>query len=197
MRTRAVATPVWVKALLILVGVGVPTWWLADRHDRITNQHRLEAIASEIAGRHVEVRCPGPLGRLFGGWDTVEGSVRFDADGAPRTRRSCARPPARSSTRVAEGRRDAELGCVERSLDCGERAIAVARAVDVVTHEAFHLQGIIDEAETECHSVQTMGWTAERLGATEAQGRALARLQFATGFPLMPARYQKGDCTVP
>ncbi len=197
MRTRAVATPVWVKALLILVGVGVPTWWLADRHDRITNQHRLEAIASQIAGRDVDVRCPGPIGRLFGGWDTVEGSVRFDADGAPGDSTKLRKTSCAELDAVAEGRRDAELACIERSLDCGERAVAVARAVDVVTHEAFHLQGIIDEAETECQSLRTMAWTAQRLGATEAQGRALARLQFATGFPLMPARYQKGDCTVP
>ena len=197
MRTRRAATPVWVKALLILVGVGVPTWWLADRHDRITNQHRLEAIASHIAGRAVEVRCPGPIGRVFGGWDTVEGSVRFDADGAPEDSTKLRKTSCAELDAVAEGRRDAELACVERRLDCGPRARAVARAVDVVTHEAFHLQGIIDEAETECHSLRAMGWTAERLGATEAQGRALARLQFATGLPLMPARYQKGDCPVP
>ena len=49
-------------------------------------------------------------------------------------------------------------------------------AVDVLAHESWHLRGIIDEAETECRSLQTMAWTAQQLGATPEQGaRAGAR----------------------
>jgi len=195
-RTR-VATPTWVKALLILAGVGLPTWWLADRHDRVVNQDRLAAIAAGIAGAQVKVRCPGPVARVFGNWDIREGSVRFDADGSPSDTTQLRATSCAELDALAEGRRRAELACVERApLECGASALRLARAVDVVTHEAFHLRGIMNEAVTECRSLQTMHTTAQKLGATEAQGRGLARLQFAVGFPQMPDRYRLGSCRV-
>jgi hypothetical protein len=195
-RTR-VATPIWVKALLILAGVGLPTWWLADRHDRTVNQDRLSQVAAAIAGPHVKVRCPGPVARVFGSWDTVEGSVRFDATGSPTDTAKLRKTTCAELDALAEGRRRAELACVERApLECGQSARTLAAAVDVVTHEAFHLRGLMDEAITECRSLQSMHTTAQRLGASEAQGRGLARLQFAVGFPRMPDRYRLGSCRV-
>jgi hypothetical protein len=197
MRTRRVATPAWVKATLILLAVGLPTWWLADRHDRVVNQNRLAAIAGEIAGSGVKVRCPGPVARVFGGWDLYEGSVRFDADGTPGDEAKLRETTCAELDALAEGDRDAELACAERNaLACGTGVRRLARAVDTVTHEAFHLRGIMDEAVTECRSLQSMHTTAQRLGATEAQGRALARLVFAVDFPLMPARYRLSSCRV-
>ena len=67
-------------------------------------------------------------------------------------------------------------------------------AVDVLTHEAFHLRGILDEAETECRSLQAMAWTAQRLGATPEQGRAMASAQYTGTYPLMPDAYRTGAC---
>jgi hypothetical protein len=80
---------------------------------------------------------------------------------------------------------------------CGRHGRALATAVDVVTHESFHLQGIMDEARTECSALQTMGRTAQRLGATPAQGAALARGQFTESFPLMPDSYRLPGCALP
>ena len=68
-------------------------------------------------------------------------------------------------------------------------------AVDVITHESFHLQGIQDEGKTECSSLQTMAATAQQLGATPAQGVALARGQYAEGFPRMPDQYRSAHCS--
>jgi hypothetical protein len=67
-------------------------------------------------------------------------------------------------------------------------------AVDVITHESFHLAGILDEADTECHSLHTMAWTAERLGATPAQARALTERQAKTNYLLLPDRYRSPPC---
>ena len=102
------STPVWVKALLIALVSGAALWWLVDRRDRIGNEHRLSTIASQIAGRDVRVHCPGPVGRMFG-YDIVDGSVRFDAEGRPADEtnvsvRSCAELDA-----LAEGRADEDL----------------------------------------------------------------------------------------
>jgi hypothetical protein len=134
------------------------------------------------------------LGRVFA-YDIVEGSVQFDAQGRPSDTadlrsRACAELDA-----FAEGRRRGVLDCLGAGRpDCGEAAVALAMAVDVVTHESFHLSGILDEADTECHSLKTMAWTAERLGATPAEASALARLEVHTNYQLMPDRYRSPAC---
>jgi hypothetical protein len=191
---RYPTTPLWLKLSVAALLLSITGWWGLDRADRVGNEHRLEAIASQIAGRDVGVRCPGPLGRALG-QDTLEGSVRFDAAGRPaddtRLRAtSCAELDA-----LAEGRRGKELSCTERAaILCGRRGAELAMAVDVLTHEAWHLRGIQDEARTECNSLQTMAGTAQALGATPAQAAALARGQLAEGYPRMPDRYRSEQC---
>ncbi len=188
------STPVWVKAALIALVTAAALWWVVDHRDRTGNQDRLSAIASEIAGREVRVQCPGPLGRLFG-FDIVEGSVRFDADGAPADETKIRKTTCAELDALAEGRREHELKCIGRtSIACGPHARELVMAVDVLAHEAFHLRGIMNEAETECRSLQAMAWTAEQLGATPEQGRAMAAAQFTGAYLEMPARYRGADC---
>jgi hypothetical protein len=194
MRTVRPATPVWVKLALALVVVGGPGWWLLERQDRIGNERRLAAVASAIAGRDVRVRCPGVLGKVMS-WDIVEGSVRFDASGRPADETKLRAFTCAELDAVAEGRRDGALVCAEqRGTACGEDVTGLALAVDVLAHEAWHLAGVIDEAVTECRAVQSIAWTAQRLGATEPQGRALARVYLETGYPRLPERYRSGAC---
>jgi hypothetical protein len=176
--------------------VGVPEWGLVSYQDRVRNQARLGEIASGIAGRPVSVRCPGVVGRIFG-WDIVEGSVRFDAAGRPGDETQLRAFACAELDAIAEGERTAVLACVARSPApaCGQAGDDAARAVDVLTHEAVHMAGIADEGETECRSLQTMAWTAQRLGASLAEGQALAARQYVTDYPRMPQRYQAPGCT--
>ena len=140
------------------------------------------------------VKCPGPLGRLLG-WDIVEGSVRFGPDGRPADetkvrRRSCAELDA-----LAEGRRAKELECIGRTaIACGRHGRETVMAVDVLAHESWHLRGVIDEAETECRSLQTIAWTAQQLGATAEQGRAMARAEYTGAYEEMPEAYRSAAC---
>jgi hypothetical protein len=193
-RRKYPTTPLWVKlAIAVTVGSAV-AWWVADRQDRVGNEKRLSAIASQIAGRDVRVSCPGPIGRLFG-WDIYEGSVRFTADGKPfdetRIRKqSCAELDA-----LAEGRRREELDCTTRAgVACGRHGRETVMAVDVLAHESWHLRGVMDEGVTECRSLQTMAWTAQQLGATAEQGRALALAQYNGSYREMPQAYRDGRC---
>ena len=194
MRTTRVRTPLGIRIAAIAIVVGALGWYVADRLDRRGNEHRLAAIASAIAGRKVKVHCPGVLGRATKSYDTVAGSVQFDADGVPADETDLRAAPCEELDALAEGRRDAQLACIERSSSCGDDVIAVAAAVDTVTHESFHLRGIADEAPTECYSLQTMHWTATQLGATDAQGRALATLLYQTNYQDMPDQYRSGAC---
>jgi hypothetical protein len=192
---RYATTPLWLKLSVAVVLLAATAWWVLDRADRVGNEHRLSAIASQIAGRAVKVHCPGPVGRLFGG-EIVEGWVKFDAAGRPASETKLMATSCAELDALAEGRRAQELSCTERAgILCGRRGKELAMAVDVVTHEAFHMSGIADEARTECSSLQTMASTAQQLGATAAQGAALARGQYAEAYPLMGESYRSGGCT--
>ena len=194
MRHAATATPVWVKLSIAIVLTSVLGWWTLDRADRTRNQSRLSDIASQIAGRDVEVRCPGPIGRALGE-DQLEGSVRFDTAGKPANDTRLRKTSCAELDALAEGRRGKELSCTERAgILCGRHGRELAMAVDVLTHEAWHLRGIQDEARTECNSLQTMAGTALALGATPAQAAALARGQLAEGYPNMPDQYRSEHC---
>jgi hypothetical protein len=193
MRTARVRTPIWVKLAIAAVCIAGPAWWLAQRQDRVGNEERLRAVASTIAGRPVQVRCPGVYGRIFS-WDIVEGSVRFDASGMPSDETRLRELTCAELDALAEGRRAGAVACVEAGGACGREADDVALAVNVLAHEAWHLSGVQDEALTECRSVQSIAWTAQRLGATAAQGRALARRYLETWYPRLPDRYRSAEC---
>jgi hypothetical protein len=190
---RATAMPLKAKLVVAAVVLGSLTWLLADRQDRVANEDRLSAIATAIAEKPVGIDCPGPIGRLFSS-TVYDGTVAFDADGGPAGEaklgaRTCAELDA-----LADGDRSEALACADRDAACGEGAGTLARAVDVLAHESWHLAGIADEADTECRSLQTMVWAAQELGATEPEARRLALLQFEVNFPILPARYRSSAC---
>jgi hypothetical protein len=187
--------PLQIKVALAAAVLGLAAWWLTGWSDLRANEARLGAIASELAGRDVRVQCPGPIGRMFG-WDIVEGSVRFDADGTPHDETKIRKQSCAELDALAEGRRAKELSCIGRTgIACGRNGRELVMAVDVLAHEAWHLRGVIDEGETECRSLQTMAWTAQQLGATAEQGHAMARAQYDGAFREMPAHYQHAGCT--
>jgi hypothetical protein len=67
-------------------------------------------------------------------------------------------------------------------------------AVHVLTHEAVHMSGRLDEAVAECAAVQRDAQTARLLGARPADAAALAATYWANIYPLMPDRYRSGEC---
>jgi hypothetical protein len=187
-------TPLWFKLTAAALVVTAAGWWVADRADRRGNERRLSAIASRIAGRSVRVDCPGPVGRLLG-WDIVEGSVRFGPDGKPFDETKIRKQSCAELDALAEGRRGKELECIGRTaIPCGRHGRETVMAVDVLAHESWHLRGVMDEAETECRSLQTIAWTAQQLGATAEQGRAMAVAQFEGSYQEMPEAYRSGAC---
>jgi hypothetical protein len=190
MRTARQTTPIWVKLALVAAIAAGAWWWHGERQDRLGNEARLGEIASAIAGRDVRVRCPGIIGKVLT-WDTVEGSVQYDEHGRPSDEAHLRVFACDELDALAEGRRAAALSCAERGETCGDE---LARAVDVLAHESWHLAGVADEGEAECRAVRALAWTAQRLGATPAQGRALTARYMATGYQLLPDRYRSGSC---
>jgi hypothetical protein len=73
---------------------------------------------------------------------------------------------------------------------------AVAEALLTLAHEAVHLGGVVGgivdgvqvgdpraEAKAECRGMQWLPWTAEQLGASAADARAIARYSFRVDYP--------------
>ena len=67
-------------------------------------------------------------------------------------------------------------------------------AVHVLTHEAMHLSGRLDEAAAECAAVQRDARTARLLGAGPADAAGLAASYWREVYPLMPDRYRSEQC---
>jgi hypothetical protein len=63
-----------------------------------------------------------------------------------------------------------------RDTACLQRAGQAALALQTVAHESYHLLGYRNEATTECYGLQSLWYSAVRLGATPAVGEALASL---------------------
>jgi hypothetical protein len=186
-------TPLWVRAILASLLIGVPVFLVAEHLDRVHNEQRLARIASAIAHRPVHVRCPSPFKRMFS-YEITEGTVRFDARGRPSDTTDIRAGACGELDALAEHGRGGVLACVEREravpVLCGRPALALANAVNTITHESFHLRGIADESLTECHALEEMARTAERLGATPVRAEALATLERTELYPLMPAQYR-------
>ncbi len=157
------------------------------------NERALAAVASEIAGRDVGVRCQGFFLELVDiGWKA--GEVRYHTDGRLSEETWLSRDTCRSIARYPEERTKTSFACVHVARPCGRDAIKVAYALAVLAHEAWHLRGITNEAQAECYALQTAALVAERFGAPRDQAQMLALWNFKEPYPNLPSNYRSHGC---
>lgn len=159
-------------ALLAAVLCAVPLW----RHARL--EARLQDAAVQVAGGPVRVHCQ-TFGQTWTDAGAELGFVAWGPDGVPER-----------STLIKYdtcGRLRSWLGSDKESP-----SLQQVVAVHVLTHEVMHMTGIKDEAQAECAAVQRDATTAVALGATAAQGEALARRYWTEVYPRMPDGYRGG-----
>lgn len=166
--------PVGIGVVMVVAGLLGVLEFRAQAAER-----KFGAVASEIAGRPVSVRCEGFFGDLVAIGPEL-GSVRFNADGTPGDRTDLVAEACDDLKRYARGDRRPRPD--------------TATAVHVLAHEAVHLEGFRNEAETECRSLQRTTRTAMLLGATREQGEALTRLYHRAVYPFLPDAYRSPDC---
>ena len=162
--------------VLALAALAAGLLWL--RHAKAETERRLAAIAGEVAQRDVSVRCQGRFGEALD-VGVEAGSVRFDADGRPTDETELDRAVCDS---LAQFRED------------GEASFEAVQAIHTLAHEAWHLAGIQDEAQTECYALQTTALVAERLGADPVVAQGIAVDALRRLYPALPERYRTGDC---
>ena len=148
---------------------------------------RLSGIASELARRHVTIRCEGPSGALTGargesGRTEFIGnspvSVSYLQEGICQTLHAYARALK------------AGPSCL---LPC-RNPLEIAWSLNTLAHESYHLAGVRNEAQTECYALQAIDFVARRLGASPEQGRALGAFSFDQLPGRMPSEYSSPEC---
>ncbi len=157
------------------------------RHARL--EGRLAEVASQLAGREVDVRCE-TVGEAWLQTHPERGFVEFGPDGAPKAETTITYDTCRALADWAASIPD-RGGAAEdvRRLDV-EQVIAV----HVLTHEAMHMAGLVDEAKAECAAVQRDHRTATLLGASDPAARELSRRYLLEVYPDLPPAYRSAQC---
>lgn len=169
-------------------------WGWSLRAERLEVQRRAGAAAALIAGRPVQVRCPGQLRRRLA-TEIHDGSVRFDGGQPANVTKLTGRVCDGLARLLEEGTR-LELACLQLDA-CKPEDTSVAYAVAVLTHESVHMRGVVDEAATECEALRRSGGVAQALGATPRAAAFIADWQFSVAGDRLPDRYRSvADCRV-
>ncbi|HVD42455.1 MAG TPA: hypothetical protein VNB58_02035 [Gaiellaceae bacterium] len=176
-----------IAVLLVVVG-GLAALGFARHEQRVREQDQLGAIASDLAGRRVGVRCPSFVASLV---DTrgEAGRVQFDDTGRPANHTDLS-PQTCKALRHLDA---VDFTCIERH-DCNFRQFSAGWAAHTLAHESFHLRGFQDEGVTECYALQNTAFVAERLGVPKQQAQDLQAWLYERGYPNEPTEYQSAQC---
>ena len=167
----------WVSvSLLLVMAVAAAVPGVVRAHQ----ERRLGGAASVLAGARVAVRCQS-FGGAFVDAGPELGYVRWRADGKPEPWTLIKRDQCRHLAAYARS---------DKRRPSREQVVAV----HVLTHEAMHLSGRLNEAAAECAAVQRDADTARLLGAPDAAAAELAAAYWRNVYPLMPDGYRSADC---
>jgi len=155
----------FLTGLAILAVLGVTAWaveartgWSSvDGEARAAAVERFSAEASRIAGKPVDIRCDES--RDYVGFvQHSDGVALVGGDRAYLTPEIC--------------------HDLYRLAFRGETSSSrTGRAIAVLAHEAWHLEGVSDEGTTECYALQSGVELGTRLGLSEERARQLMRQQ--------------------
>lgn len=180
------------RILVALAAVAALGFYVGPHRKREQDEERLAKIAGVIAGRDVGIACPGTLATLTE-ISAHDGSVAFTPDGRPTdeaqlSSRTCSRLRAFLSGEIAG------LDCLASGATCPKTVEDAAVAVNVLSHEAWHLAGERNESVAQCYALQSNEDTAIRLGATPAEARAIADFVVRRVQPVLPPDYKTTEC---
>lgn len=187
--------------LVVLVLAG--SAWTFEKHSRAADERPLSAVATELAGRPVHVRCQSFWQALVD-VNSRLGDVPFP-DGRAASYTHITRKMCGQLSRFRRARAHPELACLAAfdwsrfdgsdpaMAACSRRANDTAEALMTLAHESMHLRGWADEATAQCYAIQEDAWTTTQLGGTLDEGRAVASFILALQ-PGMPSVYQSGSC---
>jgi hypothetical protein len=177
-----------VIAVLLVVAGGLAALGFARHEERVREQDQLAAIASDLAGRTVAVRCPNLLASLVDVRGEA-GRVQFDDTGRPANHTDLSPQTCKALRHLGS----VDFTCIERGT-CGFKEFNAGWAAHTLAHEAFHLRGFQDEGVTECYALQNTAFVAERLGVPTRTAKDLQAWLYKRGYPNEPAEYRSPQC---
>lgn len=180
------------RILACLACLAALGFYLGPHRALEADEAELARIATVIAGRDVRISCPGTLAALTEA-SAQDGSVLFSSEGTPADEAKLSSGTCSKLRSLLHGDVGA-LECLSRHRACPVDVRKAAIAVNVLSHEAWHLAGVRDEAVTQCYALQTNAETAIRLGADRDGARALASYIGREVQPVLPADYRSSDC---
>jgi hypothetical protein len=180
------------RILACLAAVAAMGFYLGPHRALETDEAELARIATVIAGRDVGISCPGTLASLTE-VSAQDGSVVFSPEGKPADEAKLSGETCRTLRRFLHGSVGG-LDCLARPRRCPLEVREAAVAVNVLSHEAWHLAGVRDEAATQCYALQSNADTAVRLGAGREDAQAIARYILREVQPVLPADYRSSEC---
>ena len=167
----------WLGVGLLLVLAGAA---LAPSVLRARLEARLSDASSELIHADVEVHCQS-FGQAFVDAGAEYGYVRFGPDGVPEASTLIKREQCR------------DLSDYLRS-DKQDPSLEHVVAIHTLTHEAIHMSGVTNEAETECIALQRDAEMARLLGAPADAARRVATMYWVSFYPRMPEAYRSEGC---
>ena len=132
-------------------------WNGLDASTRAAATERFSQEASRVADKPVTIRCD-ESGDYVGAVQHADGVAVVGGDLAYLTPERC-------------------LDLYRLAFEDEERSSRTGRAIAVLAHEAWHLQGVSDEGATECYAFQSGVEIGERLGLSASKARRLMRQQ--------------------
>lgn len=143
-------------------------------------ENRAASAAGELVGLDVDVSCVTLLGEFTNEHYTHAGWVNWDENGDTEQRTVL-------SYETCQGLR-------HYLADPGTDNLDAMYAVHTLAHEARHMAGTTNEAETECETHQRTAAMARLLGANDTQARKLAVTVWTETYPHMPEGYTSSEC---
>ena len=184
------------RYVLLLIVAGVAGFAFVNYERGSDAVKDFSTIASEIARRPVEVRCPSVVKRLVD-INGESGRVEFDENGRPGDHADLSGDACGGLEQFKSFVANEGLACLTEGQTCeDEKLEQMALAVHTLSHESYHLAGFKDEAIAECYAMQTNTWTAVQLGAPTDQAQALARYYIRTLYPDVPSEYRSRECKI-
>jgi hypothetical protein len=180
------------RILACLAALGALGFYFGPHRSLEQDEARLAKVAAGIAGRDVGIACPGTLATVTE-VSSSDGSVVFSSEGKPADEARLSADTCKTLRRFLHGGVPG-LRCLSRHGACPLEIREAAIAVNVLSHESWHLAGIRDEAATQCYALQSNADTAMRLGASEDDARSIAGFILREVQPALPADYRSRDC---
>jgi hypothetical protein len=177
---------------VLLAFVVFQVWWF---HRETPTEKRLAAVAGSIAERDdAAIRCPS-IWRRAVEISSFGGNTHFDTEGKPdfaELRHEVCATFEDLPEKGFPSDVDCLLGDASR---CDGWTKDVLFAVHVLSHEAWHLAGVRDEATAECYAYQTDAAVAEEFGATPSVARRVAAYLLSQGTRSTLPEYRiSSDC---